>query len=153
MRRSSVMNRLHITIYHARRAMPGLADCSDAISITMPAAETRFMVLAPGGENPRPELEPRNLSLELEMKVNESRAEIQAFRDRLLKYETREVLGIRRPSTSQANAFGPRNFQPHMSMILPWKRNRPRSEEGWSGLPCGNRCPEIRSFQHRDRNS
>lgn len=68
------------------------------------------MVLAPGGENPRPELEPRNLSLELEMKVNESRAEIQAFRDRLLKYETREVLGIRRPSTSQANAFGPAIF-------------------------------------------
>jgi hypothetical protein len=54
-RRSSVMNRLHITVYHARRAMPGLADCSEAISITMPTAETRFMVLAPGGENPRPD--------------------------------------------------------------------------------------------------
>lgn len=119
-RRSSVMNRLHITVYHARRAMPSLADCSEAISITMPTAETRFMVLAPGGENPRPELEPRNRKIGIRvMKVNEGRAEIQVFRDRLLKYETREVLGIRRPSTSQANAFGARNFQPHMSMIRP----------------------------------
>lgn len=78
------------------------------------------MVLAPGGENPRAELEPRNRKVGIRiMKVNAGRADIQGFRDRLLKYETREVLGIRRPSTGSANAFGARNFQPHMSVIRP----------------------------------
>lgn len=117
-KRSSVMNRLHITVYHARRAMAGLQDCTETISVDIPTAETRFMVLAPGGENPRPELEPRYRKVGIRiMKASPARPIIQMFRERLLRYETREVLGSRRPSTHTANAFGARNFQPHMSLI------------------------------------
>lgn len=55
-RRSSILNRLHITVYHARRPMSGLMATEEQIALWVPTAETRFMVLAPGGENPRPEL-------------------------------------------------------------------------------------------------
>ncbi len=45
--------------------------------------------------------------------------QILAFRRRLLAYETPAVLGSRRGSTLRTNAYGARNFQPHMSLLMP----------------------------------
>jgi hypothetical protein len=117
-KRSSVLSRLHITVYHARRPMPGLNPTNESISLIVPTCETRFMVLAPGGENPRPELIPADRKVGIRIqKQSPARPDIETFRDRLLKYETRSVLGRRAPSTRVRNAFGARNFQPHMSLL------------------------------------
>ena len=46
-------------------------------------------------------------------------SQVTKFRERLLAHETPEVLGGRRPSTHVSNAFGARNFQPHMALLRP----------------------------------
>ena len=50
----AIERKLHLTVYHARRQLPGLTSYSRTVSIVADALETRFMVFAPGGENPRP---------------------------------------------------------------------------------------------------
>lgn len=50
---SCVVRRMHITVYDARRPMPGVLDVSETAGAVLRSADTRFMVLAPGGENPR----------------------------------------------------------------------------------------------------
>jgi len=109
---------MHLTVYHARRFMPGLEPANEIVNVVVPTAETRFMVLAPGGENPRPELDPaqRKVGIRIQRR-NVARSAIQTLRDRVAIHETPNVLGGRRPSTSQRNAFGARNFQPHISLL------------------------------------
>lgn len=120
---SSVFPRMHLTVYHARRPMLGVLAVNEAAHVVVPTAETRFMVLAPGGENPRPELDPRHCKVGIRIqRGNAARTEIQAFRERLLVYETTNVLGGRRPSTRSRNAFGARQFQPHIGFIRPGSR-------------------------------
>ena len=82
--------------------------------------DTRFIVMAPGGENPRPELEPakRKVGIRIQRK-NIARPAILRLRERLLIHETPEVLGTRRRSTHSFNAFGARHFQPHMALLRP----------------------------------
>jgi hypothetical protein len=120
---SSIIPKMHLTVYHARRPMSGVSPVDEDVHIVVPTAETRFMVLAPGGENPRPELEPRNCKVGIRIqRKNVARGEIQAFRERLLAYETPNVLGSRGPSTGERNAFGARHFQPHIALVRPGNR-------------------------------
>ena len=78
------------------------------------------MVLAPGGENQRPELDPSKRSIGIRIRRAAGAAsEIERLRARFYPHETRKVLGIRRPSTRMKNAFGARHFQPHISVIRP----------------------------------
>ena len=115
-----VVRNMHVTVYHARRPIPGLLPAVEAAQIIVPTAETRFMVLAPGGENPRPDLEPRLRKVGIRVqRKNAARSQIEALRERLLRYETPRVLGGRSPSTRARNAFGARSFQPHLAMIRP----------------------------------
>ncbi len=115
-----IVHRMHLTVYHARRNMPGVVTTSEAARVVLAAHETRFMVMAPGGENPRPTLTPANLSVGIRIhKQSEALKQILSFRDRLLKHELPSVLGGRRPSTRRRSAFGARHFQPHMTLLLP----------------------------------
>jgi hypothetical protein len=117
-KRGAVIRGMHLTVYHARRFMPGLAPTIEPVRLVVPTNETRFMVLAPGGENPRPELEPRHCKVGIRIqRRNSAHVEIQAFRNRLLAHETPNVLGGRHPSTKVRNAFGARNFQPHVAFL------------------------------------
>src|ERR1700684_340940 len=59
--KSRVVRRLHLTVYHSRRPMPGVLSLSEEADLVLPSCDTRFMVLAPGGENARPELDPGSL--------------------------------------------------------------------------------------------
>lgn len=116
----AIVQRMHITVYHARRPMWHLEPTDEIVNLVIPTEGTRFMVMAPGGENPRPELEPakRKVGIRIQRK-NIARPKILRFRDRLLIHETSEVLGNRRRSTHTSNAFGARNFQPHMALSRP----------------------------------
>ena len=113
-----VVPKMHITVYHARRLLPGLAPLSEEVNLVIPSFETRFMVMAPGGENPRPDLEPAKSKVGIRIhKQSPAIAKINTYRSRLLAYETKDALGCRRPSGLKVSAFGARNFQPHMTLL------------------------------------
>jgi len=113
-----LLKRLHLTIYHARRPMRSLLDCEETVNIIVPASDTRFMVMAPGGENPRPNIDPayRKVGIRIQ-RQSVAMAEIQALRQRLIEYETPVVLGNRPRSTARTSAFGARSFQAHLGLI------------------------------------
>lgn len=119
-KRRCIVNNMHITTYHARRPLPGLNSSSEAVSVIIPGTDFRFMVLAPGGENPRPELDPsmRKVGVRVHRRST-GRAEILRLREKIICFETPGILGARRPSNHARNAFGARNFQPHMTMLRP----------------------------------
>ena len=116
---SSIVHRMHITVYHARRPMPGVCDLSEPASLTVPASETRFMVMAPGGENTRLYLEPGRRKVGIRVhRQSSALPHIRAYRERLLRFESDQVLGGRLPSDHRRNAFGAQHFQPHMVILL-----------------------------------
>lgn len=113
-----VIRNMHITVYHSRRPMPGVVTVSETACVVLAASETRLMVMAPGGENPRPELDPGKRKVGIRVhKQSSALPSILKYRERLLNYETERVLGRRSPSTHRRSAFGARHFQPHMAVL------------------------------------
>lgn len=59
------------------------------VRIVLPANETRFMVMAPGGENPRPDLDPATRKLGVRVhRRSRAMQPILELRERLTKFET-----------------------------------------------------------------
>jgi hypothetical protein len=118
-----IIPRMHSTVYYARRPMPGVVRSSEPARLVLLTEETRFMVMAPGGENPRPELNPNKRKVGIRVhKQSSALPQILAYRERLLAHETQSVLGKRRPSTRYRNAFGARYFQLHVALLRPGSR-------------------------------
>lgn len=116
----SIVKQMHMTVYHARRPLPRITDLSEASTVRIASEDFRFMVLAPGGENPRPELVPSKLRVGLRLhRQSLAREAVAYYRNRLAMYEDWRVLGTRRSSTMATSAFGPRWFQPHVTLLLP----------------------------------
>ena len=116
---------MHLTVYHGRRLLPELKEGSWLSDITIGTQETRFMVLAPGGENPRADLNPRAQSLGIRItKRNPAVAEIQRLRKAVYRHETPEVIGSRTPTTAWRNCFGSRHYQPHIKLLRSWSKIR-----------------------------
>lgn len=117
---TSVQRGMHLTVYHARRQLHGLCIENRPVTITADMAETRLMVMAPGGERPRDDLDPRRQSVGIRLtKRNRAIDQIQALRREIYRLETPAVLGARKPSTPWTNAFGARWYQPHIKVIGP----------------------------------
>ena len=120
MPQDSIQRGLHLTVYYARRPLPGIASGNQLVDISADVAETRFMVLAPGGENPRPELEPSRRSVGIRLtKRNQSIGQILQLRKDLYQKETEKVVRGRKPTSDWTNAFGARHFQPHIKLLRP----------------------------------
>lgn len=118
-----VKSNLHLTIYHGRRPLPGLIEHRSSVDIVAPTDETRFMVLAPGGEYPRDSIDPRQYSVGLRLtRRNAAVSEIQRIREQIYERETREIVGSRKPTTAWTNCFGARNYQPHIQLLKPWHK-------------------------------
>jgi hypothetical protein len=76
----TVVRKMHLTVYYARRPLPGVVSIAAPAHVILPAEDTRFMVLAPGGENPRPELEPGHRKVGIRVhRQSKAAAAIQAF--------------------------------------------------------------------------
>lgn len=115
-----IVRGMHLTVYYARRHLPNLVPMAREIEVKLNTAETRFMVLAPGGENPRPELEPAKRSVGIRLtRRNDAIPQIQALRAEFFGRETGSILGGRKPSTARRSAFGARHFQPHIKLLKP----------------------------------
>ena len=116
----AIQRGLHLTVYYGRRLLPGLVPLSQSVSFGADALETRFMVLAPGGEDPRPEYEPSQRSVGIRLtKRNQAIEEIQRLRASIYCLETPEVIGKRKRTTRWTNCFGARHYQPHITLLRP----------------------------------
>ena len=94
--------------------------------VVIDTAETRFMVLAPGGENPRAELDPGSLSVGIRItRRNSAIGDIQRLRENVYRFETPAAIGSRKRTTAGTNAFGSRNYQPHIQLLKPWSKLDP----------------------------
>ena len=114
---------LHLTVYHGRRPLPSLSQTCRPTRIIADTDETRFMVLAPGGENPRPELDPRKLSVGVRLtRRNRAIDDIQRLRESVYRFETPEIVGKRKATTVWTNCFGSRHYQPHIQLFRPWHK-------------------------------
>ena len=124
-RANRVQRNLHLTVYHGRRPLLGLLKGTLPVDISIDTHETRFMVLAPGGENPRPELDPSSLSVGIRVtRRNRAIADIQRLRASVYSHETPEVIGTRTATTAWTNCFGSRHYQPHIQLLRPWSKIR-----------------------------
>ena len=109
---------MHMTIYHARRPMPNLEEASKSCLLTIDTNDLKFMVIAPGGENPRLELIPGERKVGVRItRTSIFREKIYKYRNMLIEHETSQVLGLRKRSTKSKNTFGARHFQPHISLL------------------------------------
>jgi hypothetical protein len=122
-KRSRLQSNLHLTVYHGRRVLPYLRPLDKIIRITGDAAETKFMALEPGGENPRKDIDPKTSPLGIRLtRRNSAIPEIQKLRRQLYQLENKKVIGTRHPTTAWKNCFGSRNYQPHIQILRPWHK-------------------------------
>ena len=113
-----IIHNMHLTVYHSRRPMFDLNEKIENCDLTLDTNFTRFMVMAPGGENPRPELIPAERKIGIRVqKRSKFRNCIDEYRKSILEYEDEKVLGLRKPSNRIRNAFGSRHFQPHITFL------------------------------------
>jgi hypothetical protein len=117
-KRRTIRSRLHLTVYHARRKIPQIESAILECAISVPGVDFRFMTMTPGGENPRPDVDPNTCPVGVRVhKSSQAYIKIQELRAQLIKFETESVLGKRRPSTKTRNAFGSRYYQPHITLL------------------------------------
>ena len=118
--KDTIQRGMHLTAYYARRPLPELILGSWPVNFSADAKETRFMVLAPGGENPRPDLIPSHRSVGIRLTWrNQAIREMLKYRRELYQKETESVVRNRKPTTDWANAFGARHYQPHIKLLKP----------------------------------
>lgn len=116
--RKQIQSRLHLTVYQSGTPLAELRIGTKPVSITIDAPETRFMVLAPGGENPRDNLDAQSLEVGIRLpKRNQAIPNIQRLRESLYRLETPESLEGRRPTSTWKSAFGSPHYQPHIQLL------------------------------------
>lgn len=113
-----VERRMHITVYHSRRRLDGLVSYSERVQIEVHPEYWRFMVLAPGGENPRPDINAakRKIGIRVQRKAPAYR-QILDLRSRFYSLEAPVVAGRRTASGERRSAFGSRHYQPHIALL------------------------------------
>jgi hypothetical protein len=117
---SCASSRMHLTLYFALGRMPGVVPVSEKICITVPTIDTRFMLMTVGGEVAKPGAEPTNHKIGIRIqKRSVAMVAINEFRARLVRHESKEVLGSRPSTTRNRSAFGAPHFQPHMTVLEP----------------------------------
>jgi hypothetical protein len=109
---------MHLTIYHSRIPLNSYKKGGFPVSINIDVGETRLMVLAPGGENSRPNLIPAKRSVGIRLtKRNSAIPEILTIRRDAFIHEP--PFGKRKNTTDWRNAFGARHYQPHLKLLRP----------------------------------
>lgn len=118
LRTSILKSKLHVTVYYARRALSGLIGREEKIDIKIDPTNLRFMPMAPGGENPRSDIDIGMHEIGVRIKRGTpERLDLERLRANFYAFETPAVLEGRRASTNTRNAFGARNYQPHITLL------------------------------------
>ena len=115
-----IQRRMHLTIYHSRRRLIDVKRSKSYEIIKADVKETRFMVLTPGGENPRKNINVNKSPIGIRLtRRNIAMPRLLQLRRSFYKYENERVLRNRRHKTSdKKNAFGSNHFQPHIILHL-----------------------------------
>lgn len=114
----AIRRELHITVYQSDCTFPGIQSFDEAIQVAANVAETRFMVMAAGGEVAQPDLNPSENKVGIRFtRRNQVSQFIDGIRLRFANMETPEILGTRRQTTARRSAFGAPNYQPHMTLL------------------------------------
>ena len=119
---ASIEPRMHLTVYQADCLLPGLpvGTQTQRVRIEADTDETRFMVFAPGGIVPQPNIDPAKKSVGIRLrKPNEATDAIQALRRQMCQLETPEVIGNGKRSTAWKSRFGARKYLPHVLFLQP----------------------------------
>ena len=117
---AAIDRRMHLTVYYASRLLPGLSRDKQTrrVQIEADVLETRFMPLVPGGENPRPDIDPASKSVGIRLtRRNQAIDDIQALRREMCELETPEMVGKRQRSTAWKSCFGAKKYQPHILFL------------------------------------
>jgi len=112
---------MHLTIYHGKRKLPRIKPSTTYEIIKSNVNETRFMVFAPGGENPRKDIDPikRPVGIRLTRR-NIAIPRILELRRSIYKHENQTPIKNWKQKTSDwKNAFGSSHYQAHMTIIRP----------------------------------
>ena len=117
-RSSALWNDLHLTVYEGRVRLPGLVEELRKVNIAADPAETRFMLLRPGGVNPQSDIEPRDSPIGIRLTGrNGGVSEIRRLRQEIIEYEREKEFRNHKHSTLKFNAFGPREYIPHIKLM------------------------------------
>jgi hypothetical protein len=109
---------IHLTVYHARRKLPGITPACERVSIIVEPAFWRFMTMAPGGENPRPDIDAGRSKIGLRIqRKSAAYSQILGLRSRFYAPEASILAPERSPSAERRNAFGARHYQPHITVL------------------------------------
>ena len=123
LKRGRFRSGLHLTVYHGRRPLPGLQPGIETCRISASTSETRFMLLVPGGENPRDELDAHVHPVGVRLtKRNPAIPDVQKLRRQIYRLETKVAVGTRKPTTAWTNCFGSRHYQPHIELLRRWHK-------------------------------
>ena len=101
-RKGYVVRHMHLTVYHARRPLPGLVGVREPASVILSAAETKFMPMTPGGENPRPEIEPAHYPIGIRTHPQTEHSDAGGSAVSKSSTEVRDSGGSRRPEAQHA---------------------------------------------------
>lgn len=116
----SIRRELHVTIYEAPCWLPGVFAVDEKVLIEANGEETRFMVMAPGGEVILPGIHPNDRRVGIRFtRRNRAVNAIDELRLRFARLETPDILLERPQSTSRKSAFGAPRYQPHMTLLEP----------------------------------
>lgn len=123
---NAIQTKMHLTVYHSvipLIPMEGLIPERRAVNIRANADETRFMVFTIGGEVKREGIEPADHSVGIRLtRRNQAIGEIQSLRESIYRLEEKTLLGTRERTSAWKNSFGPRQYQPHIKLLLPGSR-------------------------------
>ena len=113
-----LLSNLHLTVYYSRRPLPDLKSLKESCHLVLDTNETRFMVQAPGGENPRQNLIPglRKVGIRVQ-RASPFFDDILAYRSFFYPLESSIKIGNRSRTNNRRNAFGARHFQPHITLL------------------------------------
>ena len=116
-----IQRQMHLTIYHGQRKLPGINSSTTYEIIKANVNETRFMVMAPGGENFRKNINPARRPVGIRLtKRNIAIPKILELRRSIYKHENQTPIKNWKQKTSDwKNAFGSSHYQAHMTMIRP----------------------------------
>jgi hypothetical protein len=113
-----VQRGMHITAYHSRRKLHELTPYTEHTEIAIEPQYWRFMALAPGGENPRPDVDvsKKGIGVRVQRKAPAYK-QILELRSRFYSLEAGVLAEDRTPSSERKSAFGARHYQPHVALL------------------------------------
>ena len=110
---------MHLTVYSSNLSLTELQGVDEKTSIVILTDKTRFMVMAPGGEKSRPDINPlcHKIGFRIQ-KSSPAAVAVAELRERMVAVE-QEFLACAHETASKVKISAGANFQPHITVLFP----------------------------------